>query len=126
MWDAVVHFYPDKMMTINQTALCPAIKRGFQRNSYSPNIILSHSCKICDISPILTARPLKQQPRPPFRVKVKLEATDSLSASPQQTTICYFLVTAPGFIFSLRRDFANSELCEGHCTLRARSHSSLN
>ena len=25
--DAVVHFYPDKMMTINQTALCPPDKK---------------------------------------------------------------------------------------------------
>ena len=126
MWDAVVHFYPDKMMTINQTALCPDKKRIPEKQLLFKYIILSHSCKICDISPILTERPLKQQPRPPFRVKVKLEATDSLSASPQQTALCYFLVTAPGFIFSLRRDFANSKPCEGRCTLRARSHSSLN
>lgn len=41
MRDAVVHFFPDNMMTINQTALCPDKKRGFQRNSYNTYILFS-------------------------------------------------------------------------------------
>ena len=67
-------------------------------------MILSHSRKICDISPILTARPLKQQPRPPFRrVKVRLEATNSLCPSLSSTdrTLLFPRHGSGIYIFSL-------------------------
>ena len=43
MWDAVVHFYPDKMMTINQTALCPDKKRILEKQLLFKYYTLSFS-----------------------------------------------------------------------------------